>query len=56
MADVVKALVHRVGTATVGVRVPAAATKKGHWEDPLHRMCPNSSKKIQTTLEDLDVY
>ena len=29
MADDTKALVHHVGTATAGVRVPAAATKKG---------------------------
>ena len=28
MADVVKALVHHVGIATVGVRVPTAAMKK----------------------------
>ena len=29
VADDAKALVHHVGTATVGVRVPAGATKKG---------------------------
>ena len=56
MADVVKALVHHVGIATVWVRVQAAGTKKGALGRPLHRMCPNSPKKIQTTLEDLNVY
>ena len=50
VADVVKALVLHVGIATVWVRVQAASTKKGH------RMCPNSPKKIQTTLEHHDVY
>ena len=40
VADIVKALVHHVGIATVGVRVPAAATKKGHWEDPCTEGAP----------------
>ena len=34
VADVVKALVHHVGIANVWVRVQAAGTRKGHWEDP----------------------
>ena len=43
MADVVKALVLVVETATAGVRVPGvAATKNGRWDDPLHRRCPNN--------------
>ena len=45
MADVVKALVHLVGIAMVGVRVPAGATIKGRWVDP----CPNSPKKYNNT-------
>ena len=43
VADVVKALVHHVGIATVGVRVLAAATRKGHWEDP----CTESAPVVQ---------
>ena len=54
MAVVVEALVHHVGIATVGVRVPAAGLKKGHWVDPCTVLCPNSPKNI--TLGDLDVY
>ena len=56
MADVVKALVHHVGIATVWVRVQGAAHEKRALGRPLLRMCPNSLKKIQTTLEDPDVY
>ena len=40
VADVVKALVHHVGIATVWVRVQAAGTKKGHWEDPCTECAP----------------
>ena len=53
MADVVKALIHHVGIATVRVRVPTAATKKGHWEDPCTECAPIVQKKTQTTLEDV---
>ena len=55
MADVVKALVYHIGITTVGIQVPAAATKKAIGKT-LHRMFPKSPKKIQTTLEDVDVY
>ena len=54
VADVIQALVHLVGIAMVGVRVPAGATKKGTWVDP----CTGGAPKVQrntTTLEDLDV-
>ena len=34
VAKVVKALVHHVGIATVGVRVPAAGMKKGIGKTP----------------------
>ena len=54
MADVVKALVHLVGIAMVGVRVPAEATIKGRWVDP----CTEGAPIVQintTPLEDLDV-
>ena len=54
MADVVKALIHHVGIATVGVQVPAAATKKGHWEDPCTE-CASIVQRYKTTLEDLDI-
>ena len=40
MADVIEALVHHVGIATVWVRVQAAGTKKGHWEDPCTECAP----------------
>ena len=40
VANVVKALVHHVGIANVWVRVQAAATKKGHWEDPCTECAP----------------
>ena len=54
-SQIVKALVHHVGTATVGVRVPAGATKKGHWVDPCTEGVPIVQRNT-TTLEDLDVY
>ena len=47
MADVVKALALVVDSASVWVRVPAegeAKNENGHWDDPLHRRCPNDSK------------
>ena len=40
MVDVVEELVHHVGIATVGVQVPAAAMKKGHWIDPCTEGAP----------------
>ena len=56
VADVVKALVHLVGIAMVGVRVPAGAraTKKGRWVDPCTEGAPIVQRNT-TTLEDLDV-
>ena len=54
MADVVKALVHHVDIATVGVRVPVAATKKGHWEDPCTECAPIVQRRYKKTLEDLE--
>ena len=35
---------------------PGSSNEKRALGRPLHRMCPNSPRKIQTTLEDLDVY
>ena len=40
VADVVKALVHHLGIATVWVRVQAAATKRGYWEDTCTECAP----------------
>ena len=57
VADVVKALVHHVGIATVWVRVQGAANeKKGHWADPCTECAPIVQRRYKTTLEDLDVY
>ena len=47
VADVIKALVHHVAIATVWVRVQGAAHEKRALGRPLHRMCPNSPKKIR---------
>ena len=38
VADVVEALVHYVGTATVGVQVPAGATKKDIGKTPAQKV------------------
>ena len=54
MADVVNALVHLVGIAMVGVRVPAGATKNGRWVDPCTEGAPIVQRNT-TTLEDLNV-
>ena len=43
MADVVKASVLLVEIGSDPVRVPVTTpTKNGHWEVPLHKVCPNS--------------
>ena len=54
MADVVDALVHHVGIATVWVQVQAAEMKKGHWEDPCKECAPIVQRRYKMTLEDLD--
>ena len=47
VANVVKALVHHVGIANVGVRVPAAGMKKGHWVDPCTECAPIVQRRYE---------
>ena len=45
MADVVKALALVVCIDPVGVSSPGSGSNENeHWDDPLHRRCPNDSK------------
>ena len=54
VAHVIEALALLVVIGPDPVRVPAQApTKNGHWDDPLHRRCPNRPAGSQWKTGDV---